>query len=140
MSQQSHPLTRDEAAAALDAAGRAGHSVTAAERNWPAIYLAAFGIAILVAFPMIGLVSRLGGLALWLAVVVVMASYARRQRVTSRGRGRVIGVSFAVWAVLYGAGICAGEFFFQGRAAFWLPMSLVVAAPLLVGAWWARRR
>ncbi len=142
MTQQPHPVSAKEARTALDAAGRARQAVTEAERNWPATYLAAFGVAMLVVFPMIGLLGPAGvmaSMALWVAVIAVMVTFAAQQRVTIRGRGRVIGASFAVWAVVYAACLFTGEFLFAGRPAYWLPMALVVAAPLLVGAWWSRR-
>lgn len=140
---QQYPVTADEATEALDAASRAQRAVRSAERNWPVVYLAAFGVAMLAVFPMIGLLGAVGvgsAMAVWVALIAVMVGFAGRQRVTSRGRGRVIGVSFAVWAVVYGALLLVGEIYFPGRPAYWLPMALVAAAPLLVGAFWARRR
>lgn len=143
MSQEQLSITPAEARRALEAVGQRSRAVRAGQRDWPSLCLAAYGTAILVVFPMIGLLGRAGVLAamgLWVVLVSVTVSFAARQHVTAVGRIRVIGTSFAAWAAVYGGALFTGEFAFPGRLSFWLPATLLVAAPLFVGAWWAQRR
>lgn len=121
----------------------ARQSVADGEGRWKARYLAGFGVAIGLLFPVIGLAPPPVGVPFftvaWVLVVTVMVRYGTRQRVTRRGQGRRMGITFATWAAVYGGALVAGELAFMGNPAYWIPMAVVVAAPFLVGAGWAAR-
>ncbi len=142
MSQDAGQLDALEARTALADAARVRQAVNGGEHRWPARYLGAFGIAMLVLFPLIGLLGPVGVVIFmtgWVVVISVMVPYATRQRVTRRGQSRRMLVAWGTWAAVYGAALVVGEVFFMAQAAYWVPAAFVVAAPLLVGAWWVSR-
>lgn len=115
----------------------AARSALAVRGGWPRGYLLAFAAGSLVVVPLIGLAGAAGlvvAMCLWVVLISVMVSWAQRQRVHPRdGRSRQ-GWAWATWALLYGAAIFLGEFFFPGRPAFWIPAAVVVAASMAVWA------
>ncbi|MDQ2760946.1 MAG: hypothetical protein M3Y17_11130 [Actinomycetota bacterium] len=142
MSQDAGQLDAPEARTALADADRVRQAVNGGENRWPTRYLLAFGIAILVLFPLIGLLGPVGVVSFttgWIVVIAIMVPYATRQRVTRRGQSRRMYVAWGTWAAVYGAALVLGEVFFKGQAAYWIPAAFLVAAPLLVGAWWVSR-
>jgi hypothetical protein len=76
----------------------------------------------------------------WSAAIGMIVSYgASRRLVRRRGRFARHAVIWTAWALIYGTALAVGVAFFRGQLAYWLPMAVVVSAPLLLGAWWASR-
>jgi len=131
------------AAAALAHAERARTVAELAVRQgsaWTSRYFCAFGVASLVFMTL----TAVGGVVAYVASLVVygvIASwFARREQVSWRGFERLSGRSFVAWFVLQGAGCAVGFNFFSEVAAYWIPVALVVSAPLFIGAWRAAHR
>lgn len=117
----------------------AGKAVRA-ESRWTGRFLAAFGIASIVFLALASVGGVVAYVASWLAYGVISQWFARRERVSWRGFDRLCGRSFAAWFVLQGVGCGVGFNFFAGEAAYWVPMAVVVSAPLFAGAWRTARR
>jgi peptidoglycan/LPS O-acetylase OafA/YrhL len=145
MSDEHAEVSLREARARLDEASRARDTVRARDQRWWLAYLGSAGVAILILFPLIGLLPSGTGASIfttaWSAGVGILVSYSGRRRVVRRAghAWRVVAI-WGSWAVVYAAALTLGELFFRGRPAYWLPMDVVVAAPLLIGAWWSSRR
>ena len=142
MGKDGGQLNAPEAGIALADAARVQQVVNRGENRWPARYLGAFGLAMLLLFPLIGLLGPAGVVSFttgWAVVISVMVPYATRQRVTRGGQSRRMLVAWGAWAAIYGAALVLGEVFFRAQIAYWVPAAFLVAAPLLVGAWWVSR-
>jgi hypothetical protein len=132
-------MTSSEAEAALSVA----QSTTARMRRparWMATYIAVFGTGFAVMTLLIGLTDlnrkRPGVLPLlWSALVLGMLIWARRQRAVRAGIGRRVGLYFAGSGVLYAAALVLGIYRFRGEPVYWIVAALVVAAPMIAGAW-----
>ncbi|HEX3607132.1 MAG TPA: hypothetical protein VH134_14515 [Candidatus Dormibacteraeota bacterium] len=144
MSEPTSDISVHEARAGLEEAARARRAVQSGERRYWFAYLGSAGIAILILFPLIGLLPVGGGsgavTTAWSAAIGMIVSYgASRRLVRRRGRFARHAVIWATWALVYGTALAVGVAFFRGQLAYWLPMAVVVSAPLLLGAWWASR-
>jgi hypothetical protein len=70
---------------------------------------------------------------------MIVSFSARKRFVRRRGQAMRHAVVWAGWAVIYGTALAVGVAFFRGQPAYWIPMAVVVSAPLFLGAWWAGR-
>ena len=133
------------AAAARDALLAAARS---AERlrlraRWASTKLTVFGIAIGLVTVAVGLIdSKLLGAAVfggWLALVVGMSWWERRRLAhlpgTRKRTSRYSATSFAFYGVALAVGIGQAS----GDRTYWLPAGVIVALPMLVGAFRERR-
>jgi hypothetical protein len=144
MTEPNADVTVHEARSRLDDAARARTAVASSERRWWRFYLGSAGLAILVLFPLIGLLPVGGGssafVTAWSAAIGMIVSFSARKRlVRRRGQAMRHALVWASWAVIYGAALAIGVAFLRGQPAYWIPMGVVVSAPLFLGAWWAGR-
>jgi Flp pilus assembly protein TadB len=144
MAEHNAELTVEEARRRLDDVDRARRAVQSGERRWWFAYLGSAGLAILVLFPLIGLLPAGPGasafVTAWSTAIGMIVSYSARKRlVRRRGQAMRHALVWGTWAVVYGTALALGVGFFRGRPAYWIPMAVVVSAPLLAGAWWAAR-
>jgi hypothetical protein len=144
MTEPHADLSVQEARSRLDDAARARTAVASSERRWWLLYLGSAGLAILVLFPLIGLLPASGGssafVTAWSAAIGMIVSFSARKRlVRRRGQAMRHAVVWASWAVIYGTALAIGVAFLRGQPAYWIPMGVVVSAPLFLGAWWAGR-
>lgn len=129
--------------AALAHADRLGRRVTDRSR-WYGRFLAIFGAGVMVITPLWGLLT--GGTAAvvlniaWVAFIIVITVYARRQPVAGRGMGRRYLLIIGSWAVIYAVVLVAGFALFLHNPAWWVPGGLAAAAPFFVGAYREHRR
>lgn len=127
-----------DAAAALDRADRLAGATRARGWRWVRLYLTGWAVASIGLVLAIGLGGRVGfvvGMAAWVAIVTVGATWAARQGALAVGTRRRIAVGAVSWAVVYGAVLVAGLVVWPGSVAYWVPAALVSAVPLLVAAW-----
>lgn len=126
------------AAAALAHAEKAQAKARRAVRDasgWTSRFLSALGVASLVFISLTGVGGVVAYVAGWVVCGVIASWFTRCEQVSWRGFERLSGRSFAAWFVLQGAGCGVGFNFFAGVAAYWLPVAVVVCAPLFLGAW-----
>jgi hypothetical protein len=110
--------------------------------RWMSVYLAVFAVGFGGLTHVLGLAgpkSMIVVMPLWAILIVVMVTWSRRQLATRRGVGRRIAGYWVTTSVLYGAALFLGLPHLQGRAAYWIPAALTVAAPLAVAAVRERR-
>ncbi|MGO1240954.1 MAG: hypothetical protein ACTMHU_05915, partial [Cellulosimicrobium funkei] len=106
--------------------------------RWVRLYLTGWAVASVGLVLAIGLGGRVGfvvGMAAWVAIVTVGATWAGRQGALAVGTRRRIAVG-----AVYGAVLVAGLVVWPGSVAYWVPAALVSAVPLLVAAWRPARR
>lgn len=132
-----------DAANAVDRADRLARTV--AERSaWYPRFLLVFGVAVLIVTPLWGLLtSGTGSVVLnlaWVAFIVGITWYVRRQGVAARGTARRYLWVIAVWAVIYAVVLIVGLALFAHSPAWWIPSGLAAAAPFFVGAYREQRR
>ena len=137
-------MSREDAAAALQKAGRASESVRRDSR-WAARYLVLFALAFAAAMLVFGLVPDIRVsmpifITMWVPLVIAATTWANRQRSAPLRLGRWFGAAFAGTGVLYAAGLFIGLAWQRGNPLFWIPAALVAAAPMLVIAWLVNRR
>lgn len=133
--------TSTEAGRMVDQANHAQDAL-ASRGRWIRTYLLVFAGAALVVFPLIGLGGSAGAIAAtsgWIVLVALMSWWASRQPTVERGGGRRNVAGFITWGILYGVGLVVGMSFFRGEPAYWLPVAVVVAAPLAVAALYPAR-
>ncbi|MDQ2881351.1 MAG: hypothetical protein M3Y48_08960 [Actinomycetota bacterium] len=129
--------------AALAHAERLGRRVTDRSR-WYGRLLVVFGAAVMVVTPLWGLLTR-GTPAVvlniaWVAFILVITGYVRRQPVAGPGMGRRYLFVMGAWAVIYAAVLVPGFTLFPHNPAWWLPGGLAAAAPFYLGAYREHRR
>jgi hypothetical protein len=136
------PIDAVAAAAALDhtkLAQTTGSQAVRAGSSWTSRFLGAFGIASVVFISLTGTLPDVGGaiayVTSWVIYGAIATWFARREKVSWRGFDRLSGKSFRAWFVLQAAGCAVGFNYFAGVAAYWVPVALVVSAPLFIGAW-----
>lgn len=137
------PMDPAEAAAALGDAEKAQAQAASAVRAgsaWTSWALAAYGIATVIFISLIAVAGVAAYVGSWVAYGVIATWFARRERVSWRGFDRLSGRCFAAWLLLQGVGCGVGFNLFPGVAAYWVPVSLLVSAPLFIGAWRAAHR
>ncbi|MDQ1654073.1 MAG: hypothetical protein QOI35_3273 [Cryptosporangiaceae bacterium] len=135
------PLSPSQAQADLARADESARRIGTRAR-WMSVYLAVFGVgfgALTLVLGLAGSASMTVVMPLWGVLIAVMVVWSQRQLATRRGTGRRIAGYWIGTSVLYGVALFAGLSRFQGRPAFWIPAALVVAAPLLAGAFRERR-
>ena len=133
-----------QAQADLARADRASAAVQRRTR-WISTYLGAFAAGFgaltlvlgLVDQPQVRLVTATG---LWVAFVVLMATWARRQPAAGRRANVQTAPYWAASMVCYLIVLLSGLPGRQGQVAFWIPAAILVAAPLAFGAWREHRR
>jgi hypothetical protein len=143
MDHMQHGQQEMDPQATLAHAERLGRRVTDRSR-WYGRFLVAFGAAVMVVTPLWGLLTG-GAAALvlniaWVAFVIIISGYARRQPVAGRGMGRRYVLVIGVWAVIYAAVLVPGFALFPHNPAWWIPGGLAAAAPFYLGAYWEHRR
>ncbi len=126
-----HDLHRTlDAAAALDRADRLATATRARGWRWVRLYLTGWAVASVGLVLAIGLGGRVGfvaGMAAWVAIVTVGATWAARQGALAVGTRRRIAVGAVSWAVVYGAVLVTGMVVWPGSVAYWVPAALVSA-------------
>ncbi len=130
MNQPSVP-TPEEAHWALVEAG-AARELLAARGRWPQRYLLAYALGAAITFTAVGLGGPIGVIiaaAVWPISVVVMQRASRTRSVTKYGGRRAITLGATAWAALYICGLLLGYLAFRGNPWYWIPASLIVAAP-----------
>jgi hypothetical protein len=144
MAGMSTEMSRDDAAAALEKAGRAAETVRK-DTRWVARYFAVLGVGfgagtlILGSIPDQAVRMSVFG-AIWIAFVVTLLSWSRRQRSAPTRMGRRIMPGIVGTSALFAVALVAGLDVQTGNWLYWVPVSVVVALPLLVNAWWLSRR
>ncbi|KAJ8146109.1 hypothetical protein OY671_000847 [Metschnikowia pulcherrima] len=101
-----------DAAAALDRADRLAGATRARGWRWVRLYSTGWAVASVGSVLAIGSGGRVGfvvGMAAWVAIVTVGATWAGRQGASAVGTRRRIAVGAVSWAVVYGAVLVAGS-------------------------------
>jgi hypothetical protein len=134
------PVTAAAALAHAEKAQVIANQAVRAGSAWTSRFLGAFGVASVVFFSLADVGGVVAYVASWVVYGAIATWFARREQVSWRGFERLSGRSFAAWFVLQGAGCAVGFNFFSGVAGYWVPVALVVSAPLFAGAWRAAHR
>ena len=138
------PTAPVEARRQLDQADRAAAKV-AAQGRWLPVYMTAFGLGAGAETFILGIVeqraARLAAFTVtWVALVVTMALWSRSHRATVRGAQSRIRPWWIATFTLYAVAAFLWPAVAGHAAVRWLPAGVVVAAPLLIGAWRERKR
>jgi hypothetical protein len=137
------PLTPSQGADDLTRAASVAARLQAQTR-WLAAFLALLGVAFGTLTILLGLVgstpARVAVItASFLLLIGGLVVWYFRQRVFPRDLPRRYVPFMMATCSLYGAALAVGLPRFAQRPEYWLPAGVVVALPLLVGAWRGRR-
>lgn len=133
---------KDEARDHLAGAGTARERL--AQHGRPVrTYLLGFAAAALVVFPLTGLTDHPANLIASGASIVLVGAldwWARGRPVTEKGGDRRRTVGLIGYVLLVLAAVVIGQRWFAGEPAYWFPIGVVVAAPLVLAALVPTRR
>lgn len=130
-------MTKTSAQNSLDDAARLATATRRAAR-WYANYLLAFAGGTVLLSVLIGIVpGPVGvgiGMACWLALLIGLTVYQRRQQAKIRRFTSLHLIVIITWASLWIITVMVGNLYFPGELSWWLPAGIVTALPALVGA------
>ena len=105
-----------------------------------AVLIASFLLAVEYVFPSGNLLLMYGSVALYgVGVVAIVLWNQRRRRASRPGWSRRYGAGFAITMALYAIGVALSVAPEPSSLAFWLPYTLLTAAPLVLAALWRGR-
>ncbi|WP_405087875.1 hypothetical protein [Microbispora sp. NBC_01389] len=130
-------MTPEAARDALRSAANASQRLRARAR-WASTKLVVFGVSIGLVTAGVGLIEskllKAAVFAAWGALVVVMTVWERGRLVHLAGTRRRISPYWGGSFALYGVALAVGTGETIGDLAYWLPASVIVPLPMLIGA------